>query len=180
MTAAVVLCLVSILFTIIDGGAAETDTLATVVGRLATQKSEAEQLAKRVKANHRPAEAIYGLLETYYGNAKAKHDGVVAALRVALIQDRDPAKDPNLQAVLRDALTLGRGFIEFAKAAAQPKPAINPKSIGEVVAQAITATLKSVGDLWKLYRDGKKEQRYVILAEVDRLRWPDFTAITAK
>jgi hypothetical protein len=168
--------------TVVLGGptaASATDepTLSEAVAVLEKERSAAEQYSVLLASVGRKDADAYVRGIQLYADAKADFDGLIAALRVDLIEGRNPVQSPKSTAALQAAAEKRVAFTNFVSDKVVGKTKGARPGLLEVV-KVVPDLVKAITDaglaMWEAFRKESKEHRDAILSEIDHLRWRSF------
>ena len=172
-----------LLWMLVGTPAADTSTLSDAVGVLESERSAAESYAEILATVGRKDVEVYVHGIQLYADAKAAFDGLIAQLRIDLIDGRDPAQSPRFAAALRGAAEKRIAFTNY----------VSDRVVGHIegarpglpdVVKAVPDLVKAITDaglaIWGAFRDANKEHRDAILNEIDHLRWRAFADLAPK
>ena len=118
-----------------------------------------------------------------YADAKAEFDGLIAALRIDLIEGNNPAKSQRFATALQGAAKKRIAFTDFVSDEVVGKVEGARPGLLDVV-KVVPDLVKAITDaglaIWDAFRKASKERRDAILAEIDRLRWRSFADLAPK
>jgi hypothetical protein len=166
---------------VLDGltaaSAATEATLSDAVAVLEKERSSAEQYAVFLASVGRKDVDAYVRGIQLYADAKADFDGLIAALRIDLIEGRNPAQSPKFSAALQAAAEKRIAFTSFVSDKVVGKTEGARPGLTDVV-KVVPDLVKAVTDaglaIWEVFRKGSKERQDAILSEIDHLRWRSF------
>ena len=157
--------------------AANEPTLSDAVAVLEKERSAAEQYAVFLGSVGRKDVDAYVRGIQLYADAKADFDGLIAALRIDLIEGRNPAQSPKFTAALQAAAEKRVAFTNFVSDKVVGKTEGAKPGLMDVV-RVVPDLVKAITDaglaIWEAFRKGSKEHRDAILSEIDHLRWRSF------
>jgi hypothetical protein len=161
----------------------EAPTLSDAVGVLAKEQSAAEQYAVILATVGRKDVASYVRGIQLYADAKAEFDGLIAELKIDLIDGRDPAKSQKFAAAMQAAAKSRIAFTDFVSddvvgKQTGAKPGL--MDVVKVVPELVTALTDAGLKIWNAYTSASKERRDAILSEIDHLRWRAFADLAPK
>ena len=158
-------------------------SLSEAVGVLEKERSAAEQYAVILATVGRKNVDAYLRGIKLYADAKSDFDGLIAQLRLDLIEGHDPTKSPKFAAALQEAAKSRIAFTDFVTdevvgkiTGAKPGLIDVVKLVPEVVTAITDAGLK----IWNAYGAAGKERREAILNEIDHVRWKSFADLAPK
>jgi hypothetical protein len=161
----------------------EAPSLADAVSILEKERSAAEQYAVILATVGRKNVDTYVRGIPLYADAKAQFDGLIAQLRLDLIDGHDPTKSTNFASTLEAAAKSRIAFTNFVSDEVVgkiegAKPGLI--DVGKVVPELVTALTDAGLKIWNSYSGASKERRDAILGEIDRLRWKSFADLAPK
>ena len=163
--------------------AAPPPTLSDAVAVLEKERSAAEQYAVVLATVGRKDIDRYVRGIQLYADAKAEFDGLIAALRVDLIEGNNPAKSQRFATALQGAAKKRIAFTDFVSDEVVGKvEGARPGllDVVKVVPDLVNAITDAGLAIWDAFRKANKERREAILAEIDRLRWRSFADLAPK
>jgi hypothetical protein len=162
---------------------ADAPAFSDAVAVLERERSVAEQYAVILATVGRKDVNQYVRGIQLYADAKAEFDGLIAALRLNLIEGNNPARSPKFSTALQAAAEKRIAFTNFVSdhvvgriEGAKPGLLDAVKVVPDLVKAITDAGLA----IWDTFRKGSKERREEILAEIDRLRWRSFADLAPK
>jgi hypothetical protein len=147
------------------------------VAALTAERERAETAARIVK--RLGDAATVARAERAYGDGKAETDAIVAALTVALAENREPETLAALEARLHRATAARETIAREADACAARAPgekAIVEAILGSAVLVALT---KALTTLYLRHRDDEALTRKTIETQLQAARWADFASLEA-
>lgn len=142
---------------------------------LAQQRSQAETCAELLKSSGDKAAVTAGRIT--YNAAKAKADGVIAGVTVALVEGGNPQDLPKIEANLEKA---GAGLPEVCDAAAKsaysragPKAWWRISPTGRSV-RWWTGSSRPQAPLWTRHVEKDQVELETIKAQLEAAKWPNF------
>jgi hypothetical protein len=159
------------------------DAFSEAAGVLERERSAAEQYAVILATVGRRDVGNYVRGIQLYADAKAEFDGLIAQLRLGLINGSDPVHAPKFAATLQAAAEKRIAFTNFVSVEVVDKiQGARPGLID--VAKAVPELVKALTDaglgIWGAFRDANKQHREAILSEIDHLRWRAFADLAPK
>jgi hypothetical protein len=158
-------------------------SLSDAVGVLETERSAAEQYAVILATVGRKDVDAYVRGIQLYADAKSEFDGLIAQLRFALIEGRDPTKSAKFAAALQAAAKSRIAFTNFVSDEVVGKTQGAKPGLIDVV-KVVPDLVKTIADaglaIWDAYSKASKERRDAILSEIDHLRWRGFADLAPK
>jgi hypothetical protein len=159
---------------------AQEPQLAEAIGRLAQERSQAEEAAALLK-KFEPGDVDGRAL---YAQAKAAFDGLIEQLLADLAQGRDPKASPAFQASLDTAAAKRAAFGAHVDAVAKAHVPAGGKpgwvaSLGQVPATVAMAMTESGVNIWREWGKAGAERRRDIAARIAAQRWKPWTDIPA-
>ena len=162
---------------LIAASAANEPTLSDAVAVLEKERSAAEQYAVFLASVGRKDVDTYLRGIQLYADAKADFDGLIAALRLDLIEGHNPAQSPKFAAALQVAAEKRVAFTNFVSDKVVGKAEGARPGLIDVV-KVVPDLVKAITDaglaIWEAFRKGSKERQDAILSEIDHLRWRSF------
>jgi hypothetical protein len=155
-------------------------TYSDAVQVLAREQSTAEQYAVILDRFGKNDTSKYVQGITRYADAKADFDGLIEALKIDLIEGRDPSSSPKLGNALHAAAEKRVAFTSFVadKVVGNTEGA---RGVLPDVIKAVPELIKALTDsgisIWKEYSTASKERRDTIRDELDHLKWKPFADI---
>lgn len=161
----------------------DAPSLSDAVGVLAKEQSAAEQYAVILATVGRKNIDAYVRGIQLYADAKAEFDGLIAQLRLDLIEGHDPTKSPKFAAALEAAARSRVAFTNFVtdevvRKTEGAKPGLI--DVVKVVPDLVTAITDAGLKIWNAYSTASRERREAILSEIDHLRWRSFADLAPK
>jgi hypothetical protein len=150
--------------------------LHSALGILAGEKSAAEGYASELLTVAKPGTAQYLRGFEYYHDAKPRFDELIEELRVDLIAGQNP-ESAKFLATLREAAERRVEFTSFVKREVGDKfkgARAGLPDVVDPVPELVKAFRTATFSIWKAYRDDAKEQRDLLLNELDRMKWRTF------
>jgi hypothetical protein len=150
------------------------------VGRLAGERSKAETCAALLKGYGDQPQISRGQLA--YADAKAKIDGAIAELLVALSEGGNPKGISSIDADLEQGAS---GLVEFCKMVSGilPDTAGQRGILADIVKGAvepvINALSEAIAALYNYHRTDDALTRETIKTQLEAVRWPNFTEVKA-
>lgn len=152
-----------------------TLTLPVAVAQLAREKSAAESAAVQVKRRFAKQPAVYQGAEILYSSAKVSFDGLIAGLKIHLIEDRAIPDSPDFRASLERAVAQSQTFVLFARSVQSDTPMrVTPQAISDIIADAVRSVMEAAVSIWMAYRQSTAERRASLIEQVERLSWTPF------
>jgi hypothetical protein len=148
------------------------------IEQLAEARSKAETCAETLKASSDKAAIAAGRIT--YGAAKAEADGVIAGLKIALVEGGKPETLPT---VLTSLKTAGAGLQEVCGAAlkaaitAQGSKGVIDEILKAPIEPIINAISAGVGALWTQHIKMDELERETIKSELEAAKWPTFADV---
>ena len=162
--------------------AADTPTLSDAVAVLEKERSAAEHAVILATAGRKDI-GLYVRGIQLYADAKAEFDGLIAALRIDLIEGRNPAQSQKFAAALQGAAEKRIAFTNFVSDQVVGKTEGAKAGLADVV-KVVPDLVKAITDaglaIWDNFRKANKERRDAILNEIDHLRWRSFADLAPK
>ena len=161
----------------------ESPRLSDAVAVLEKERSAAEQYAVILATVGRKDANLYVRGIQLYADAKAEFDGLIAALRIDLIEGRNPAKSQRFAAALQGAAEKRIAFTDFVSDEVVGK--VEGARLGLLdVVKVVPDLVKAVTDaglaIWDTFSKARKERREAMLAEIEHLRWRSFADLAPK
>jgi len=167
-------------------GSAAVDSapsLSDAVGVLARERSAAEQYAVILATVGRKDIDVYVRGIQLYADAKAEFDGLIAQLRVDLIEGRNPTRSSKFATALEAAAKSRIAFTNFVSDQVVGKIEGAKPGLIDVV-KVVPDLVKAITDaglaIWEAFAKADKERRDAVLSEVDHLRWRAFADLAPK
>jgi hypothetical protein len=160
--------------------AAQEPGLSEAIGRLAQERSQAEEVAallKKFESGDMDGRALYA-------QAKAAFDGLIEQLLTDLAQGRDPKVSPAFRASLDAAAAKRAAFGAHVDAVVKAHVPVGGKPgwlalLGQDPAELVKAVTKSGVTIWHEWRTADAERRRDIAARIEAQRWKPWTDIPA-
>jgi hypothetical protein len=163
--------------------AADAPALSDAVAVLEKERSAAEQYAVILATVGRKDANLYVRGIQLYADAKAEFDGLIAALRIDLIEGRNPAQSQKFAAALQGAAEKRIAFTNFVSDQVVGKTEGAKPGLVDVV-KVVPDLVKAITDaglaIWDNFTKANKERRDAILNEIDHLRWRSFADLAPK
>jgi hypothetical protein len=151
--------------------------LSDAIAVLEKERSAAEQYAVILATVGRKDANLYVRGIQLYADAKAEFDGLIAALRIDLIEGRNPAKSQRFATALQGAAEKRIAFTDFVGDEVVGKAEgakLDLLSVVKVVPDLVKAITDAGLAVWDAFGKVGKQRRDAMLAEFDRLRWRSF------
>ena len=155
----------------------ETPRLSDAVAVLERERSAAEQYAVILATVGRKDANLYVRGIQLYADAKAEFDGLIAALRIDLIEGRNPAKSPKFATALQGAAEKRIAFTDFVGDEVVGKvegAKLDLLSVVKVVPDLVKAITDAGLAIWDAFSKAGKQRRDAMLSEIEHLRWRSF------
>jgi hypothetical protein len=151
--------------------------LSDAVAVLEKERSAAEQYAVILATVGRKDANLYVRGIQLYAEAKAEFDGLIAALRIDLIEGRNPTKSQSFATALQGAAEKRIAFTDFVSDEVVGKvegARLDLLSVVKVVPDLVKAVTDAGLAIWGAFSKARTERREAMLAEFERLRWRSF------
>jgi hypothetical protein len=161
----------------------DAPTLSDAVAVLERERSAAEQYAVILATVGRKDVILYVRGIQLYADAKADFDGLIAELRVDLIEGRSPGQSSKFAAALQAAAEKRIVFTNFVSdqivgRIQGARPGLT--DVVKVVPDLVKAITEAGVAIWDAFSKASKEHRDAILSEIDHLRWRSFADLAQK
>jgi hypothetical protein len=116
--------------------------------------------------------------QSFYVDAKAASDGLIARLLVVLADDRDPGSADDLKQAAQRAFLTRLLFSEYVNAALpdlRGTRSVLLNALAKPAADLVKALIDGGIAVWTEYRRGSELRRATIRAQLEQHRWRPFT-----
>jgi hypothetical protein len=143
---------------------------------LERERSAAEQYAVILDRHGKTDTSRYVQGITRYAEAKADFDGLIEALKIDLVQHRDPTGSPRFGEALRLAAEKRIAFTTYVEEVTGDKEGTKGwiYDVVRVVPDLVKALTDAGISIWREFRDAHQARRQQILDQIDRLKWKAF------